>query len=84
MIEKIIRDLDYADYRLVDYGTETILVEYKEKAQWRVVKKEHCYVLESLSDGITTVDVKQTDKNLSNKKILKWVLNALGLKTADC
>ena len=45
MIEKIIRDLDYADYRLVDYGTETILVEYKEKAQWRVVKKEHCYVL---------------------------------------
>ena len=50
MIEKIIRDLDYADYRLVDYGTETILVEYKEKAQWRVVKKEHCYVLESLSN----------------------------------
>lgn len=34
MIEKTIRDLDYADYRLIDYGTDTIIVEYKEKAYW--------------------------------------------------
>lgn len=34
MIEKTIRDLDYADYHLIDYGTDTIIVEYKEKAYW--------------------------------------------------
>lgn len=82
MIEKTIRDLDYADYRLVDYGTDTILVEYKEKAHWRVVKKEHCYVLESLSDGVSTVNIKQTEKDLGNKKILKWVLESLGVKNS--
>lgn len=82
MIEKTIRDLDYADYRLVDYGTDTILVEYKEKAHWRVVKKEQCYVLQALSDGISTVNIKQTDKDLGNKKILKWVLESLGVKNS--
>lgn len=84
MIEKTIRDLDYADYRLVDYGTDTILIEYKEKTYWRVMKKEHRYILESLSDGITIVNIKQTDKDLSNKKILKWVLKSIGVKNKEC
>ena len=82
MIEKTIRDLDYADYRLVDYGTDTILVEYKEEAHWRVIKKENCYVLQALTDGVSTVNIKQTDKDLGNKKILKWVLESLGVKNS--
>ena len=84
MIEKTIRDLDYADYRLVDYGTDTILVEYKEKTHWRVVKKERCYVLESLSNGVSTVNIKYTEKDLSSKKILRWVLNSIGAKNKEC
>lgn len=83
MIEKTIRDLDYADYRLIDYGTDTIIVEYKEKAHWRVIKKEHCYVLQALTDGVSTVNIKQIEKDLGNKKILKWVLESLGVKKQE-
>lgn len=83
MIEKTIRDLDYADYRLVDYGTDNILIEYQGTAHWRVVKKDHSYVLESLIDGINTVNVRQTEKKLSNKKLLKWVLESIGIKKQE-
>lgn len=82
MIEKIIRDLDYADYRLVDYGTNTIIVEYKENAHWRVVKGENSYILQDLINGLATVNVKRIKKDLCNKKILKWVLESLGVKNS--
>ena len=82
MIEKTIRDLDYADYRLIDYGTDTIIVEYKEKAHWRVVKGKNSYILQDLTNGITTVNIKQIEKDLGNKKILKWVLESLGVKNS--
>lgn len=72
MIEKTIRDLDYADYRLID----------KEKAHWRVVKGKHSYILQDLTNGVSTVNIKQIDKDLGNKKILKWVLESLGMKNS--
>lgn len=83
MIEKTIRDLDYADYRLIDYGTDTIIVEYKEKAHWRVVKGKVSYILQDLTNGITTVNIKQIEKDLGNKKILKWVLESIGAKKQE-
>lgn len=83
MIEKTIRDLDYADYRLIDYGTDTILVEYKEKAHWRVVKGNNSYILQDLTNGVSTVNIKQIEKELSNKKILKWVLESIGVKKQE-
>ena len=82
MIEKTIRDLDYSDYRLVDYGTDTILVEYKEKAHWRVIKGENSCILQDLTNGLATVNVKQIKKDLGNKKILKWVLESIGVKNS--
>lgn len=82
MIEKTIRDLDYADYRLIDYGTDTIIVEYKEKAHWRVLKGMTSYILQDLTNGVSTVNIKQVNKDLGNKKILKWVLESLGVKNS--
>lgn len=83
MIEKTIRDLDYADYRLVDYGTDNILIEYKGTAHWRVVKGKHSYILQDLTNGVSTVNIKQIEKELSNKKILKWVLESIGVKKQE-
>lgn len=83
MIEKTIRDLDYADYRLIDYGTDTIIVEYKEKAHWQVVKGKYSYILQDLTNGVSTVNIKQIEKELGNKKILKWVLESLGVKKQE-
>lgn len=83
MIEKTIRDLNYADYRLVDYGKDHILIEYKGVTHWRVLKKENIYVLEDVTNGIKTVKTKQIKKQLGNKKILKWVLDALGIRAPE-
>ena len=83
MIEKTIRDLNYADYRLVDYGEDYLLVEYKGTAHWRVIRKEHSYVLEDISNGVSTVNIKQTDKKLGNKKILNWVLDTLEVRIPE-
>lgn len=83
MIEKTIRDLNYADYRLVDYGQDYLLIEYKGVSHWRVLEKEHSYVLEDITNGISTVNIKQTDKKLSRKKILSWVLDTLEVKVKE-
>ncbi|MBR6610780.1 MAG: hypothetical protein IKK93_00840 [Campylobacter sp.] len=83
MIEKTIRDLNYADYRLVDYGEDHILIEYKGVTHWRVLKKEDSYVLEDVTNGIKTIKIKQIKKQLGNKKILKWVLDALGVRALE-
>jgi hypothetical protein len=38
--------------------------------------------LQDLTNGITTVNIKQIEKDLGNKKILKWVLESLGVKNS--
>lgn len=83
MIEKTVRDLNYADYRLVDYGEDHILIEYKGVTHWRVLKKEDSYVLEDVTNGINTIKIKKIKKQLGNKKILKWVLDALEIRAPE-
>ena len=80
MIEKTIRDLNFADYRLVDYGQGYFLIEYKGVTHWRVTRKECSYILEDISNGISTIGIKLAEKELKKKKILNWVLDILGVK----
>ena len=39
--------------------------------------------MQDLTNGVSTVNIKQIEKDLGNKKILKWVLESLGVKKQE-
>ncbi|MCF0124821.1 MAG: hypothetical protein HUJ68_03540 [Clostridia bacterium] len=82
MIEKTVRDLNYANYALVKQGSN-ILVTEKDKTKWNIIRDDKGYTLSSVEKGLKKVAFLESKKKVKLEKLLKWTLSSLNISTNE-
>lgn len=77
MIEKTVKDLNYANYKLIYYEDGRTFLEVKDSISYRIINKKLSYRFEKLEEGLETLAEKTFKKEPSEIELLNWAISIL-------